>query len=179
MLHDDAVIYAEFFADGKRIVTISADKTARVWDAATGAPIGKPLRGEAEAWSLDGTRIVTASGDNTAQVWDAATATPIGQPFQLGAHVNSAASSPDGHEVVTVSEDKMARVWIAPPVAPDIVAAGCEMLGRNQGIADLSTRYGVDVKDPICTPGEPAPDPARMIDRLPHAKAAGREPGLN
>ena len=53
------------------------------------------------------------------------------------------------------------------------------MLGRNQGIADLSTRYGVDVKDPICTPGEPAPDPTRMIDRLPHAKAAGREPGLN
>ena len=39
---------AAFSPDGKRIVTASADKTARVWDAATGEPIGEPLRGHEE-----------------------------------------------------------------------------------------------------------------------------------
>ena len=36
---------AAFSPDGKRIVTASLDKTARVWDAATGQPIGEPLKG--------------------------------------------------------------------------------------------------------------------------------------
>ena len=36
---------AAFSPDGKRIVTASSDKTARVWDAATGQPIGEPLKG--------------------------------------------------------------------------------------------------------------------------------------
>ena len=36
---------AAFSPDGKRIVTASADKTARLWDADTGKPIGEPLKG--------------------------------------------------------------------------------------------------------------------------------------
>ena len=36
---------AAFSPDGKRIVTASEDETARIWDAATGQPIGEPLRG--------------------------------------------------------------------------------------------------------------------------------------
>ena len=35
-----AVYSAAFSPDGTRIVTASDDKTARLWDAATGAPIG-------------------------------------------------------------------------------------------------------------------------------------------
>ena len=41
--HAGAVNSAEFSPDRRRVVTASADKTARVWDAATGAPIGKPM----------------------------------------------------------------------------------------------------------------------------------------
>jgi WD40 repeat protein len=55
-------------------VTASWDTTARVWDAATGKPIGEPLRHEgpvnAASFSADGTRIVTASADDTARIWD-------------------------------------------------------------------------------------------------------------
>ena len=40
---------AAFSPDGKRIVTASEDKTARLWDAATGKPIGEPLRGHEDA----------------------------------------------------------------------------------------------------------------------------------
>ena len=35
---------AAFSPDGKRIVTASVDKTARLWDAETGKQIGAPLR---------------------------------------------------------------------------------------------------------------------------------------
>ena len=69
---------AAFSPDGKRIVTASEDKTARIWDAATGRPIGEPLEGHEKevtsaAFSPDGKRIVTASEDKTARVWDAET----------------------------------------------------------------------------------------------------------
>ena len=69
------------------------------------------------------------------------------------------------HLVVRESQDKTARVWIAPPMAPDFIATACKMLGKNQDTAGLLTRYGVDVKDPICTGDAPAPDPSRMIER--------------
>ncbi len=66
---------ASFSPDGRRIVTASDDKTARVWDAESGKPVGEPMRHEglvrAASFSPDGRRIVTASDDKTARVWDA------------------------------------------------------------------------------------------------------------
>ena len=77
---------AAFSPDGKRIVTASCDKTARLWDAETGKPIGEPLKGHTDAcvsaaFSPDGKRIVTASADKTARLWDAETGKPIGEPL--------------------------------------------------------------------------------------------------
>ena len=39
------MLSAALSPDGKRIVTASVDKTARIWDAASGKPIGEPLKG--------------------------------------------------------------------------------------------------------------------------------------
>ncbi|TMQ13114.1 MAG: hypothetical protein E6J91_19550 [Deltaproteobacteria bacterium] len=68
------MIYAAAFSpDGTRVVTVSEDKTARVWDARTGKPITEPLehRGIARVavFSPDGTRVVTVSEDKTARIW--------------------------------------------------------------------------------------------------------------
>ena len=40
---------AQFSPDGQRVVTASWDKTARVWDAASGKPIGEPMKHESVA----------------------------------------------------------------------------------------------------------------------------------
>jgi WD40 repeat protein len=68
-------VSAAFSPDGRRIVTTSVDRTARLWDAETGKPIDEPLTGHASAvnsaaFSPDGRRIVTASSDKTARLWE-------------------------------------------------------------------------------------------------------------
>ena len=54
---------ASFSADGTRIVTASEDKTAKVWDARSGAEMltlkGHTDRVNSASFSPDGTRIVT------------------------------------------------------------------------------------------------------------------------
>ena len=121
--HENEVVSAAFSPDGKRIVTSSLDKTARLWDAETGKPIGEPLTGHADglsraAFSPDGKRIVTASDDKTARLWDAETGKIIGEPLTHSESVRSAAFSPDGKRIVTASWDKTARLWDAETGKP-------------------------------------------------------------
>jgi hypothetical protein len=67
--HDGEVHAATFDAKGEHVVTASYDKTARIWDARTGAPIGKPLQHDgwvyAATFDAEGERVVTASDDKS------------------------------------------------------------------------------------------------------------------
>ena len=75
--------------DGRTVVVSgSDDETVRVWDAATGTPLGNPFTGHTDEVStvavgqLDGrTVVVSGGGDGTVRVWDAATGDPVGEPF--------------------------------------------------------------------------------------------------
>jgi WD40 repeat protein len=72
--HEAEVNSAVFSPAGSRIVTASWDRTARIWDAASGREIAV-LRGHKDtvysaAFSPDGSRIVTASSDGTARIWE-------------------------------------------------------------------------------------------------------------
>ena len=117
MRHEGAVWAASFSPDGRRIVTASFDKSARVWDAESGKAVGEPMRHEASVYaarfSPDGRRIVTASGDKTARVWDAESGKPVGEPMRHEDSVVAASFSPDGRRIVTASGDDTARVWDA------------------------------------------------------------------
>ena len=63
---------AAFSPDGTRVVTASGDKTARVWNAATGKAIavvsGHDSPVNSAAFSPDGARVVTASKGNLFQI---------------------------------------------------------------------------------------------------------------
>ena len=75
--HKGWVTSAAYSPDGKRIVTDSYDKTAKVWDANTGKELftlkGHERQLNSAIYSAGGDRIVTASFDKTAKVWDAKT----------------------------------------------------------------------------------------------------------
>ena len=69
--------HAAFSPDGKLVVTASADKTARLWEVASGQVL-RELPGHQDwvrhaAFSPDGKLVVTASDDKTARLWDVAT----------------------------------------------------------------------------------------------------------
>ena len=71
--HENTVLGAQFSADGKTVVTASWDKTARLWDVASGKEL-LVLRGHESSvsgaqFSADGKTVVTASGDKTARLW--------------------------------------------------------------------------------------------------------------
>ncbi len=115
--HTGSVWSAAYSPDGTQIVTASDDRTARIWDTATGQEV-RQLSGHTDsvrsaAYSPDGAQIVTASDDGTARIWDAATGQEVRQLSGHTAWVNSAAYSPDGAQIVTASADGTARIWDA------------------------------------------------------------------
>ncbi|MFO0868070.1 MAG: serine/threonine-protein kinase [Pirellulales bacterium] len=120
--HAATVNCVAFSPDGKRLVTGSADGTARLWDAQTGQPLGEVMRHQKSVWaaafSPDGTRVVTGADDRTARLWDAQTGQPLGEVMRHKKSVWAAAFSPDGTRVVTGSSDKTARVWDAQTGRP-------------------------------------------------------------
>jgi dipeptidyl aminopeptidase/acylaminoacyl peptidase len=143
MKHDGSVHSAQFSADGQRVVTASGDKTARVWDAATGKAIGEPMQHDGEVrsaqFSAGGQRVVTASVDKTARVWDAATGKALSEPMQHDGEVWSAQFSADGQRVVTASTDMAVRVWDLPAITnqdtPDDVLLLADLAEATGGVA--------------------------------------------
>ena len=122
-----AVAAAEL--DGRPVVISgSGDGTVRVWDLATGAPIGDPFTGHTgwvlavAAAELDGRPVVISGGDDrTVRVWDLATGAPIGDPFtgHTGSVRAVAAAELDGRPVViSGGDDRTVRVWDLATGAP-------------------------------------------------------------
>ncbi|KDQ50997.1 hypothetical protein JAAARDRAFT_84093, partial [Jaapia argillacea MUCL 33604] len=114
--------------DGKYIVSGSYDKTIRIWDAVSGAPVLQPLEGHTDwvtsvAFSPDGQRIVSGSVsgsyDKTIRIWDAVAGAPVLQPLEGHTDwVTSVAFSPDGQRIVSGSDNKTVRIWDAVSGAP-------------------------------------------------------------
>jgi tRNA A-37 threonylcarbamoyl transferase component Bud32 len=99
---------------GRNVLTGSQDNTARVWETASGQPVGKALqhRGPVNslAFSSNGKYVLTGSRD-MAQVWETASGQPVGKALQHRGVVSSVAFSPDDKSVLTGSYDRTARVW--------------------------------------------------------------------
>jgi WD40 repeat protein len=127
--HTNLVKSASFSPDGRKIVTASTDKTAKIWNAGTGALEGT-LIGHTElvrsaSFSPDGSKIVTASYDRTAKIWNVATGV---LEHTLAGHtheVNSASYSPYGSKIVTASGwGRTATIWNAVTGAEEHTLVG-------------------------------------------------------
>jgi WD40 repeat protein len=111
----DFVSSARFSPDGKRMVTVTSENVARVWDAATGAAVATLTGHQKPVWFADylpdGSGIVTASADGTARLWNAGTGRQVRIFEGHGGPVLYAAISADGRLLATASSDRTARIW--------------------------------------------------------------------
>jgi WD40 repeat protein/tRNA A-37 threonylcarbamoyl transferase component Bud32 len=115
--HSGGVRAAAVSPDGARFATAGEDGTARLWDAATAAPVGAPLHHDGPvggvAFSADGARVVTASDDGTARVWHTRTGALIAPMRGHKGRVVAARLIAGGTIAITAGDDGTARVWNA------------------------------------------------------------------
>ncbi len=112
--HEQWVWAAHFSPDGRRLLTISRDHTARVWETRTGNLIST-LRHNANVpsaqFSPNGQLVATACEDKLARIWDLNTGQSL--PLIHEGIVWLVRFSPDSSKLVTAGWDGTARIWDA------------------------------------------------------------------
>jgi WD40 repeat protein/transcriptional regulator with XRE-family HTH domain len=137
-----------FNPNGTLLASADANGYVRLWDLATGRPVGRPLRATSAkygvngvAFSPDGKLLASADGDGTVQLWDPATGRPLGKPLLAGSgplgDKGGVAFSPDGMLLATGGGDGMVQLW--NPVTHQRVGAplptGSGSVGGVYGVA--------------------------------------------
>jgi len=147
--HNARVNAMAFGPDGRHLVTACVDRTAQVWDTASGEPVaalvplGEPVLGT--VFRGDGRLLATVharEGDPergvAVRVWDTATWQPV-TPLLPHDKVQSAAFSPDGRSLITTAAGGV-RVWDLRPTerSPEDLVKEAEWLaGRGLRNGDL------------------------------------------
>lgn len=116
--HKDVVSSVAFSGDGRRLVTASFDKTARLWNVAdpTHPQLLHTFTGHTDflygvAFSPDGRWYATASKDNTGRVVDAETGASRLTLSGNDQEVYAVAILPDGEKILTSGQDPRLNVW--------------------------------------------------------------------
>ena len=134
----DSVLKVAFSPDGTILASGQADSTIILWEAATGEPLGPPLRRHTDlvnslAFSPDGKTLASGSGDRTVILWDVETRAPLGQPLQWHSDsVNTVAFAPDGKTLASGSGSfDSGRIVLWDVDSESLIQKTCERVGRN------------------------------------------------
>lgn len=117
----NAVAFLPAPTDGSRprVVTVSDDGTARIWDGNTGKVLhvleGHAKKVVAVAVSPDGKTIATGSWDRSVRLWDAETGAAMQVFTGHSNSVNDVIFTADGTAVVSAGYDGDVRVWSLDP----------------------------------------------------------------
>ena len=119
--HRGPVWAAQFSPDGMHAVSAGDDRSARIWDLATGTStvLSHPGPLYSASFSPDGKRVATAGADGMVRTWDA---DGRGAPRRIRVDndaLESVQFSGDGRRLVTAGDDSVVRVFDArggPPL---------------------------------------------------------------
>jgi WD40 repeat protein len=112
-----AVYGVVYSPDGQMLATAGWDRAIRLWDVATGRPLGLPLVGQTGyvtcvAFSPDSKVLASGGADGAIWLWDVARGHQLGPPLRgQTAAVNSVAFSPDGTTLASGGADGAIRLW--------------------------------------------------------------------
>src|SRR6266487_6197734 len=111
--HEESVHTISLCPDKRYLITMSDDKSAKVWDITTGLLVQHlPHKGDVVSATFDGESkyIATASADHTVGIWNAYT----GEQLACLPHDDRAyavAFSKDGRYLATACDDSIVRIW--------------------------------------------------------------------
>ena len=104
-----------FAPGGSILASCSRDETVRLWDVATGAPIGCPLRGHTSlvlgvCFAPGGNILASCSSDTSVRLWDVATGAPIGC-LSCGLSVNDVRFGSNASMLAAACGDGQVRIF--------------------------------------------------------------------
>lgn len=116
--HDGPVLAVAFLPDGKRVVSASADKSARVfqlaqvWQGTHTGPARKAI------FNGKGDQVITAGDDRVIKIWQAADGKEIKSIQAHEATITGLSLSADGNRLLSAGADRLVKIWSLANLKP-------------------------------------------------------------
>jgi WD40 repeat protein len=149
------ISHVEWDSNNSRILSVSGNGTAEIWDAANGGSkaflLGHTAGVNGGVWSPDDEMVATASDDGTARIWKSANGLEFAKLTGHRDSVLQVAWDPSGTRLVTASADGSIRIWAVE--ALDQISSGTAFLQEfsswsPDGNLLISGPYGYSIWNP-------------------------------